>query len=107
MPKVFTKSTFMTTKFGSFYDHAKIGEKRQNVITSMCSSFAQDPNFLIFAIQSTFLLFCNRWCIVLLTEHLQKFVNSLFTCQSSYIEQGGSRTMSLPCFRNHILEQSL
>ena len=36
----------MTAKFGSFFEHAETGEKRQNVI----SSFTQDPISVIFAI---------------------------------------------------------
>ena len=62
-PKSQLKSTCLTAKFGSFLDHAEMGEKGQNVISS---SDQQHPIIsLIFAIHSMFLLsymYLYQWC---------------------------------------------
>ena len=49
------KSTCLTTKFGSFLDHAETGEKGHNVI----SSSVQHPISSIFAIHVSFIVFTN------------------------------------------------
>ena len=51
-PKSQLKSTCLTAKFGSFLDHAEMGEKGQNVI----SSSIQHPISLIFAIHVSIII---------------------------------------------------
>ena len=65
-PKSQLKSTCLTAKFGSFLDHAKTGEKGQNVI----SSFVQLLISLIFALHLPMM-----W--ILLTKPVQKSVNTV------------------------------
>ena len=68
-PKSQLKSTCLTAKFGSFLDHAEMGEKGQNVI----SSSVQYPISLIFAIHVSFIIpLPMMW--VLLTKPMQKSV---------------------------------
>ena len=71
-PKSQLKSTCLTTKFGSFLDHAETGEKGQNVI----SSSAQHPISLIFAIHISFIIpLPMMW--ILLTKPMQKSVTTV------------------------------
>ena len=70
-PKSQLKSTRLTAKFGSFLDHAKMGEKGQNVI----SSFVQFPISLIFALHVFFIIHLPMMRI-LLTKPMQKSVNT-------------------------------
>ena len=51
------KSTCMIAKVGSFFKHAEMGEKGQNVI----SSITQDPISLIFAIHISFTTRSSCW----------------------------------------------
>ena len=52
-PKFPVKSTCMTAKFGSFFDHAEMEEKRQNVISSSISH----PISFIFAVHVFYHIF--------------------------------------------------
>ena len=71
-PKSQLKSTCLTAKFGSFLDHAEMGEKGQNVI----SSSVQHPISLIFAIHvSLIILLPMMW--ILLTKPMQKSVTTV------------------------------
>ena len=66
------KSTCFTAKFGSFLDHAEMGEKGQNVI----SSFIQHLISLIFAIHVSFITpLPLMW--ILLTKPMQKSVTTV------------------------------
>ena len=72
-PKSQLKSTCLTAKFGSFFDHAETGEKGQNVI----SSSVQHPISLISAIHvSVIIPLPMMW--ILLTKPMQKSV-TMFT----------------------------
>ena len=71
-PKSQLKSTCLTAKFGSFFDHAETGEKGQNVI----SSSVQHPISLIFAIHVSFIIpLPMMW--ILLTRPMQKSVTTV------------------------------
>ena len=66
------KSTCLTAKFGSFLDHAEMGEKGQNVI----SSSVQHPISLIFAIYVSLIIpLPMMW--ILLTKPMQKSVTTV------------------------------
>ena len=68
-PKSQLKSTCLTAKFGSFFDHVEMGEKGQNVI----SSSVQHQISLIFAIHVSFIIpLPMMW--ILLTKPMQKSV---------------------------------
>ena len=72
MPKSQLKFTCLTTKFGSFLDHAETGGKGQNVI----SSSVQHPISLIFAVHVSFIVpLPLMW--ILLTKPMQKSVTTV------------------------------
>ena len=71
-PKSQLKSTCLTAKFGSFLDHAEMGEKGQNVI----SSSVQHPISLIFAIHVS-LIIPSPMMWILLTKPMQKSVTTV------------------------------
>ena len=71
-PKSQLKSTCLTAKFGSFLDHAELGKKGQNLI----SSSVQHPISLFFAIHVPFIIpLPMMW--ILLTKPMQKSVTTV------------------------------
>ena len=71
-PKSQVKSTCLTAKFGSFLDHAEMGKKGQNVI----SSSVHHPISLIFAIHVSLIIpLPMMW--ILLTKPMQKSVTTV------------------------------
>ena len=71
-PKSQLKSTCLTTKSGSFLDHAETGEKVQNVI----SPSVQHPTSLIFSIHVSFIIpVPMMW--ILLTKPMQNPVTTV------------------------------
>ena len=77
-PKSQLKSACVTAKFGSFLDHAKMGEKGQNVI----SSSVQHLISLIFAIHVSFII-PSPMMWILLTKPMQKSVTTVCLCAVS------------------------
>ena len=83
-PKSQIKSTRLTAKFGSFLDHAEMGEKGQNVI----SSSVQHPISLIFAIHvSLIILLPMMWILFVDKAYAEICDHCLFTLQFRYIEK--------------------
>ena len=73
----------MTAKFGSFFERAETGEKRQNMI----SSSAQDPDFCNFCYPYLFYHTLTDGVGLVDRAFAEVCEHSLFTCRSRYIEK--------------------